>query len=940
MRKVNGPFIVAAAALSAGCQSFQHARDIEQSALVEMDAARQQWHKHSAPRRAAQTVQYAAQQWIFPTPFTEAKAPPLGCELDIVSAEPVSLSEFSQLITRKCGMSVRLTRDALTAVSRPRASDINHHGRLEALLDAVTARAGLAWQFDPDRRRVTIAALSSRTFPVHLIATDTDMKSEFHSGTTQVNGVLSAGSDSGQGGQGAAHTLQSTTVQLKTSLWKDIQHDIETIAPPPDNHISVSPATGSLTVAGAPDVLDRVQRYVDARNKQFDKFVTFQVHVVSVTISNTDAIGLRWSALYQTLAGKYGIELAQPFAAPASASAATFSILKTSVSPWAGTQAILHALNEQGHARLVRSTQLATMNLNPVATQTGAQEGYLASSNTTQTAQVGSTTTLSPGTINTGFNISMLPYVLEDNQILLRMNINLSSQKGPPRVIESGGARIELPSIALPLNTSNTIKVRAGDTVMLAAQEDIDDRAQRSGVGSSAFFALGGGVQAAQSRTLLVVLITPVLMQDSSHGRIFVSNLFWQPLPNPRTAIQDARAFGIQNGWTWGVIRSGARAQAGFAECGHEVRTLKGTLSLAAQLAAQLGDAWLGAFKVAEGRYAVIAVHERWIIPGFDVVCDAGQAAQLWLEAMRLYTFDASACFASPELGLSANARDIAPLLAMRQWHSESQIKRLRWRDAYPRRMIAGAVLALAGFALVGYWLASMRSRPASQPGVRAQRALRASQNTLNGAPSAQRLPDRAYPWMRQASAQAFARACTTAIGALPLNLAGWRFDHARCKESIVTVQLNRETGATVEGLINALARLNSLRPLFDGHDQALLHIPIKPEPEPADNAAPPAARLISGFVSHFQRYGIQPELKPVARPSPLQASAQGSRQAQDWQPLRFDIQSAQSPVFHFGRLARRGLSAGVRIRAITATLQQARLGWQVEGMLYVQKES
>ncbi|CCD28788.1 Type IVB pilus formation outer membrane protein,R64 PilN family [Candidatus Glomeribacter gigasporarum BEG34] len=541
MRKVNGPFIVAAAALSAGCQSFQHARDIEQSALVEMDAARQQWHKHSAPRRAAQTVQYAAQQWIFPTPFTEAKAPPLGCELDIVSAEPVSLSEFSQLITRKCGMSVRLTRDALTAVSRPRASinmnrpplpgavemqtpaprafDINHHGRLEALLDAVTARAGLAWQFDPDRRRVTIAALSSRTFPVHLIATDTDMKSEFHSGTTQVNGVLSAGSDSGQGGQGAAHTLQSTTVQLKTSLWKDIQHDIETIAPPPDNHISVSPATGSLTVAGAPDVLDRVQRYVDARNKQFDKFVTFQVHVVSVTISNTDAIGLRWSALYQTLAGKYGIELAQPFAAPASASAATFSILKTSVSPWAGTQAILHALNEQGHARLVRSTQLATMNLNPVATQTGAQEGYLASSNTTQTAQVGSTTTLSPGTINTGFNISMLPYVLEDNQILLRMNINLSSQKGPPRVIESGGARIELPSIALPLNTSNTIKVRAGDTVMLAAQEDIDDRAQRSGVGSSAFFALGGGVQAAQSRTLLVVLITPVLMQDSSHGR-------------------------------------------------------------------------------------------------------------------------------------------------------------------------------------------------------------------------------------------------------------------------------------------------------------------------------------------------------------------------------------------------------------------------------------
>src|SRR5260363_254881 len=128
-----------------------------------------------------------------------------------------------------------------------------------------------------------------------------------------------------------------------------------------------------------------------------------------------------------------------------------------------------------------------------------------------------------------------------------------------------------------------------------------------------------------------------------------------------------------------------------------------------------------------------------------------GSARSKWLKAvmrslrfMNDGLFPVSMWFAMPGLGLSANARDIAPLLAMRQWHSESQIKRLRWRDAYPRRMIAGAVLALAGFALVGYWLASMRSRPASQPGVRAQRALRAPQNTLNGAPSAQRLPDRA----------------------------------------------------------------------------------------------------------------------------------------------------------------------------------------------------
>src|SRR5260363_188223 len=170
--------------------------------------------------------------------------------------------------------------------------------------------------------------------------------------------------------------------------------------------------------------------------------------------------------------------------------------------------------------------------------------------------------------------------------------------------------------------------------------------------------------------------------------------------------------------------------------------------------------------------------------------------------------------------------------------------------DDRRRCFSAGRIRAGGLLARIDALQASVAAR-----GARSTCAPRTAEHAQRSAFSA-KAADRAYPWMRQASAQAFARACTTAIGALPLNLAGWRFDHARCKESIVTVQLNRETGATVEGLINALARLNSLRPLFDGHDQALLHIPIKPEPEPADNAAPPAARLISGFVSHFQRYG------------------------------------------------------------------------------------
>lgn len=546
--------------LLAGCQTFEHANEIEQATDADATKISGVLQRPIAnASQADQTVRYLDKQWVSLTPIIETRAadvPQLNCSLKIVTDEPISILEFSQVITKKCKIPVRVTPDALSAIynrdlgngdsksaapsainglpvpalnqpSQPNGNvglagdhkiDVNYSGELNGLLDMVTAREGIAWKPENNGRSVTIYGVDTRMYAIHLIATDTDMKSEFQSGTTQVNGVSGStgqGSTSGSGGgSGSTNTMQTTVVSLKTSLWNDISKDLDAIAPGPVNRVNVSPSTGGITVRGTPAVLDSVERYVEAKNKVFDKFVTFNVQVLSVTVTNTDAAGISWSALYKTLTGKYGIGLASTFTAPAAAINGTFSILNTSGSPWGGTSAILSALNEQGKARLLRSTQLPTMNLNSVATQTGEQTGYLASSSQTQTAQVGSTTTLQPGTINTGFNISMLPNVLDTNDILLRMNINLSSQRGTPRTITSGGSTIELPDILLPLNTSNTIKVHAGDTVMLAGQDYDDQNSTRDGAGNDKFFLLGGGVNVTRSHTMLVVLITPILAAE------------------------------------------------------------------------------------------------------------------------------------------------------------------------------------------------------------------------------------------------------------------------------------------------------------------------------------------------------------------------------------------------------------------------------------------
>ncbi|WP_244122435.1 PilN family type IVB pilus formation outer membrane protein [Burkholderia multivorans] len=548
-----------------GCDTFQHASHIEASA--ENDKATIAGHLNSVSQlqtHANDTVQYLSKQWVSLTPILEAvaaKGPRLDCgTMNIVTNEPVSVYEFGQVITKKCGIPVHVTDDAIAAIYNPDLTagrtlpsagqgltaganvvpplgpnasstvkiaddhkiDINCRGcDLNEIMDMVVSRLGVSWRPDDDRHSIRIYNIDTQTFPVHLIASgtdgsDTDMRSEFQSGTTQVNGVSSSqaggsGASSGSG-SGSSSTMQTTVVALKTSLWKEIQSNLETIAG--KGNVSVAPSMGSVTVTASRARLDAAKRYIDSKNKLFDKFVTFNVQLISVTFTNTDSTGVSWNALYKTLTGKYGISVANSFAAPTNAINGAFSILSTSGSPWAGTQAIVSALNEQGSARLLRSTQLPTMNLNAVATQTGEQQSYLASTSTTQTAQVGSSTALQPGTINTGFNISMFPYIREDNKIQLRMNINLSSLKGQPRVVESNGSKAELPDISLPLNTSNTIRVRPGDTVMLAGQDYDDENSTRDGAGTAKFFGFGGGVNVTRSRTMLVVLITPVLADD------------------------------------------------------------------------------------------------------------------------------------------------------------------------------------------------------------------------------------------------------------------------------------------------------------------------------------------------------------------------------------------------------------------------------------------
>ncbi|WP_353980874.1 PilN family type IVB pilus formation outer membrane protein [Salinicola endophyticus] len=499
--------------------------------------------------------------WVDDKPVAIPKPQPafLDCEVTYRPQRQVTLSELTRRVSSLCHVSIRITPDAqryLDPSSTPSAAEASGDagmeqqlglpdssgsswsggarstsmgrvkrvsidwlgGPLNALLDQVTADLGLSWSYDANRPdpSIEVSYLQSKTFPIYSFAMSSSWSSRVNSGTSVstgsgAGGGSSGGSDSGVSGQTGSES--SSQMTLATDVLADINQDIGTMLTPGVGRMSMSTSTGSVTVKDVPAVIDQVSRYVERLNKLLTQQVVINAKVINVRLSRSDALGIDWGAVYQSAAKSLGIKLgASGNAAINGASQLTFNVLDTSNSTLAGTRAILSALSKQGAVSVSASPSATTTNLQPVPIQVARQTAYLQSSSTTATTDVGLTSELTPGTVTTGLNMNVLPYVLPEsgsNEILLQFNISLSSLIAL-RTVSSGDQSIQVPEID-SRSFSQRVRIRSGETLVLTGFDQTSDSADRSGVGNPNNILLGGQRSAEHQRDVVVILLTPVL---------------------------------------------------------------------------------------------------------------------------------------------------------------------------------------------------------------------------------------------------------------------------------------------------------------------------------------------------------------------------------------------------------------------------------------------
>jgi hypothetical protein len=425
------------------------------------------------------------------------------------------------------------------------------------------------------------------------------------------------------------------------------------------------------------------------------------------------------------------------------------------------------------------------------------------------------------------------------------------------------------------------------------------------------------------------------------NGKTFVAGLFWQPLSSPRHYMSEARAYGKEHDWDIVAIRKGRRIQAGFIR--KDVGAIKGMYSLAASLAGVLGDTWLGAFEIGDGRYFVCAVKDGSIVPGFDVLVVTQEEAQAKLaEGLSVVAADEDHVYAPAEFQFCQKTVRFAEVLQPTRLRKDYQLKQLRFGLTRKEWMVlAGLGVLLGVAAVVMSQYQSYRQRVQREDRIRQDQARRAELEKLNAqSKKTQTAQALVHPWASMPSAVDFASVCQRVTDGVPLSVGGWLLEAATCDPKGVSIAYRRsKDGATVRNFVADAAGRFAGEPAFaDNGELALVGLPLGVR-FAGDDPLVDTSALLNEVVSYFQGVGIaatvdERKVETPAPPTPEPGQSPTPAPEPTWRKYGLEYEAPSSPAEHFAALAGK---SGVRLTEIKLTLNanDASLKWSVKGEVY-----
>lgn len=298
-----------------------------------------------------------------------------------------------------------------------------------------------------------------------------------------------------------------TSSSASLDMWEELQDGLQNVAGP-NADVAIGQGTGILTVTALLSDQERIRDYVATMNQTMGQQIAFDVNVLTVTARDAEGYGVDLQNL--SFANSNGdVEWIGGRAVADSVGAVNVGIISGDFN----LDVAISALSTRQNVTIENRAGATTTNFQMIPVEVVEEQAYVSEVSVTLDTFGNPTQSITTDTVVTGFQMQLLPRVLNTKEILLRYSLNLSDLVGI-ETFESADSTVQLPEVTRSKFEQQVI-LKNGQTLVLSGFERQRTEVDREGVGSPNFLGLGGVAEGQIRRASNIVFITPrILSRD------------------------------------------------------------------------------------------------------------------------------------------------------------------------------------------------------------------------------------------------------------------------------------------------------------------------------------------------------------------------------------------------------------------------------------------
>lgn len=361
------------------------------------------------------------------------------------------------------------TRAGSTAI-RP-----NLRGSLSSVLDKVASAFDVEWTYAGGR--VVFRDYVTRQYQLSALPVTSSMSS------------------------GAVNTSSSADLDI----WEELSATLENLKGE-GGVVSTGRGTGILTVTATLQEHERIRDYVSSMNQTMGQQIAFDVNVLNVAARSEEGYGVDIQQL-DFSSGSNSVEWTGGSRdLPGQVGSVNVGIIEGDLN----LSFAVAALSARNNVTVETRAGATTTNFQMIPVEVVEEVNYVSSTDREVDDNGVVTTTIGTDTVTTGFQMQLLPRVLNAREILLRYSLNLSDLVAIED-FTSGDSTVQLPQVTRSSFEQQVI-LKNGQTLVLSGFERQRTELEREGVGSPRFLGLGGKASGDIRRISSVVFITPRIL--------------------------------------------------------------------------------------------------------------------------------------------------------------------------------------------------------------------------------------------------------------------------------------------------------------------------------------------------------------------------------------------------------------------------------------------